>query len=375
MSEQFDLAVVGGGVLGLAHALAAARSGRRVVVLDREARANGASVRMPGVVSVTGQPAGAAWRRAMRSRDIWQEVAGQAGVRIEQDGLAVVARRPEAAAVLEAFARTDMAEGCTYYSADDGRALFPQFKGDMAAVFWSPHELRIEARTAMPKIAAWLAEAHDVAFRWETAVTAIEGTRLTTSRGVLEAEATVVCAGDDFRTLCGETLRSANLTRAKCHMLRVRYDEGFELPGSVISDLSLIRLPGFAELEETGALLGKLEAEQPENLAHGVALIAVQSADGSLVVGASRHLDPTPDPYQPQAVDELILDELAAVFGKRPKHVLSRWVGTYAFSAERPVVTEAPADNVRVVVAASGAGATSAFAIGEETIAELYGKG
>ncbi|MFL1877239.1 FAD-dependent oxidoreductase, partial [Hansschlegelia beijingensis] len=52
MAEDFDLAVVGGGILGLAHALAGARSGRRVVVIDRDARANGASVRMSGLVSV-----------------------------------------------------------------------------------------------------------------------------------------------------------------------------------------------------------------------------------------------------------------------------------------------------------------------------------
>ncbi|WP_020186434.1 TIGR03364 family FAD-dependent oxidoreductase [Methylopila sp. 73B] len=375
MPDTFDLAVVGGGVLGLAHALAAARSGRRVVVVDREGRANGASVRMPGIVGVTGQPAGGAWRRAKRSRDVWADVAAQASVRIEHEGLAIVARRPEAASALEAFMATEMGEDCTLYAAEDGHALFPQFKGAMSAVFWSPHELRVEAKSAMPKIAAWLAEAHDVAFRWETAVTAVEGTRLTTSRGAIEAEAIVVCPGDDFRSLFGETLARAGLVRAKSHMLRVRPEEGFELPGAVATDLSLIRLPGFAELPEASALRARLEAEQPEHLAHGVALIATQSADDTLVLGASRQVDATPDPFQTQAIDELILEEFAAVFGKRPKAVLSRWTGTYAFNPERPVVVEAPAPNVRVVVAASGAGATGAFAIGEETIADLFGKG
>lgn len=374
MSEPFDLAVVGGGLLGLAHALAAARSGRRVVVIDRDARANGASVRMPGVIGVTGHPAGAAWRRAMRSRDIWLEVAGQAGVRVEHEGLAIVARRPEAAALAEAFLATDMGADCALYSEGDAHALFPQFKGEIAGVFWSPHELRVEARTASARIAAWLAEAHDVAFQWETAVTAVEGTRLVTSRGVVEAAATVVCAGDDFRSLFGERLAGANLARAKSHMMRVRYEEGFELPGAVASDLSLIRLPGFAELAESEALAARLAAEQPEHLAQGVTLVVAQSADDSLVVGASRQIEATPDPYQIQAIDDLILDELAAVFGKRPKHVLSRWTGTYAYSADKALVTDAPAPNVRVVVAASGAGASSAFAVGEETIAELFGR-
>jgi len=57
MEHRFDLAVVGAGIVGLAHALAAARRGLRVVVLDREAEAIGASLRNFGFVTVTGQAA------------------------------------------------------------------------------------------------------------------------------------------------------------------------------------------------------------------------------------------------------------------------------------------------------------------------------
>jgi glycine/D-amino acid oxidase-like deaminating enzyme len=63
LEQQFDLAVVGAGIVGLAHALAAARLGKRVVV-DRDAQANGASVRNFGFVTVTGQARGEVWRRA-----------------------------------------------------------------------------------------------------------------------------------------------------------------------------------------------------------------------------------------------------------------------------------------------------------------------
>ena len=53
--RPFDLAVVGAGICGLAHALAAVRKGKRVVVIDRDAQANGASVRNFGFITVTGQ--------------------------------------------------------------------------------------------------------------------------------------------------------------------------------------------------------------------------------------------------------------------------------------------------------------------------------
>src|SRR6202011_4103247 len=101
LSERFDLAVVGAGIVGLATALAAARRGLRVIVIDRDAQANGASVRNFGFVTVTGQERGSMWPRARRTRDVWLEVAAAAGVPIVHRGLWMTARRPESVAVLE----------------------------------------------------------------------------------------------------------------------------------------------------------------------------------------------------------------------------------------------------------------------------------
>ena len=97
--RKFDLAVIGAGIVGLAHAYAAAQLGKRVIVIDRDTRANGASIRNFGFITVSGQERGVSWRRAMRSRDVWAEVAPQAGIEIVQRGFLMVARRPEASKV------------------------------------------------------------------------------------------------------------------------------------------------------------------------------------------------------------------------------------------------------------------------------------
>src|SRR6201996_7814612 len=112
-AQTFDLAVVGGGILGLAHAWAATRAGKRVAVIERDSRANGASIRNFGFITVTGQERGDSWTLARRTRDVWAEVAPKAAVRIEQQGLFLTARSAEAVAVIEPFLKTEMGEGCS----------------------------------------------------------------------------------------------------------------------------------------------------------------------------------------------------------------------------------------------------------------------
>jgi glycine/D-amino acid oxidase-like deaminating enzyme len=110
--SSYDLAIVGAGILGLAHALAAAKRGKRVVVIDRDAQANGASVRNFGFVTVTGQAAGDCWSLARRSREVWAEVAEAARIPVLQRGLVLAARLPESEAVIDAFLGTEMGESC-----------------------------------------------------------------------------------------------------------------------------------------------------------------------------------------------------------------------------------------------------------------------
>ena len=374
-SGQFDLAVVGAGIVGLATALAGARRGLRVVVIDRDAQANGASVRNFGFITVTGQDRGRMWQRARRTREVWQEVCSEADIPVRHNGLWMLARRPESVQVLEAFRRTEMAEGCRLMSAADARQRCPSLPApDLMAALESTIELRVESRTAIPRLATWLEESRGVTFLRNTSVLEIDTPKIGTSRGELNAIHVAVCPGDDFSSLYAERLVGYGLTRCKLQMLRLA-SPGFRLPGALMSDLGLGRYGGYAALEAARPLKERLAREQPEHLRNGIHLIVVQSADGSLVVGDSHHYAATPDPFGSGAVDELILDEFRAALGIAPPPVLDRWIGTYASAPDRAVLLDAPHPGVRLAIVTCGAGASTGFAIGEEIVASLLDPG
>lgn len=372
VTQRFDLAVVGAGILGLAHALAGVRRGLSVVVIDRDAQANGASVRNFGFVTVTGQRAGAHWHRARRSRDVWAEVAPQAGLAVLQTGSLIAARHDESLPLIEAFLATPMGQGCRHLTPDQAREACPGLAPDgLLGALWSPHELRVESRTAIPLLAAWLERDHGVVFRRRTAVYGIALPEIATSAGRVEAQRCIVCPGDDFLGLFPERVAALGLTRCLLQMLRVRPEPGFHLALPVMGDLTLARYDGYAMLPQAGPLQARIRAERPAYPQAGIHLIAVASADGTLVVGDSHVYAATPEPFASEAVDDLILDELRATLGVGEARVVERWTGTYA-SGPEPMVMDAPEDRVRLVMVTSGTGASTSFAIAEETMADLY---
>ena len=78
--EKMRIAVVGGGILGLAHAYVLMRRGHRVTLFERGLQASDASIRNFGMVWPIGQPAGKMHSIAMRSREIWLEALTAAGL-------------------------------------------------------------------------------------------------------------------------------------------------------------------------------------------------------------------------------------------------------------------------------------------------------
>jgi FAD dependent oxidoreductase TIGR03364 len=367
-NNSYDLIVVGAGIVGLAHAYTAAKRGLKVCVVERDAACVGASIRNFGFITVTGQGAGDTWRRARRAREVWGEVAPLAGIDAIHHGLYLTAFRPQAMTVLEEFMGTEMAEQCELLDVAEAarRAPVLQLHGAQG-VLYSPHEMRVESRTAIGLLTKYLAEAHGVTFRFAEAVLEVATPRVRTSRAVLHAERVVVCTNTDINGLFAERIAAYDLRLCLLHMLRVMPEAGFKLPGSVMADLSLVRYHGYSKLPAAQKLLTQIQAEEGESPDNGIHLIVVQSADGSLVVGDSHHYSQAPEPFADQRVDDLILRHLHETLKLASSTVTERWVGIYPSSRSTDCVIDKPDDATRLVIVTSGTGASTAFGIAEDT--------
>ena len=129
-ARRADVAVVGGGIVGLAFAWEAARRGRSVVLFDRTARPRGASVRNFGMIWPIGQPPGPDYQRAMRSRERWLELRAKAGVWAAECGSLHVVYHADEDAVLREFAAGNPSVACEHMTAAETLRRFPAVNPD-----------------------------------------------------------------------------------------------------------------------------------------------------------------------------------------------------------------------------------------------------
>jgi FAD dependent oxidoreductase TIGR03364 len=221
--ERFDDAVVGAGIVGLAHAYQLASLGRRVVVFERNRSAQGASVRNFGMLWPIGQPAGVLRTLALRSREIWLDVLMRAGIWHERVGSLHVAYEEDEACVLAEFASEARESGFCCELVDPATACaqspFLRLEG-LRSALWSPHETCVDPRIVLRALPTWLATSLRVRFEFNTHITSCEPPSITAGERRWRADRVWICGGDDLQTLFPETLQQQHLVRCKLQMMR-----------------------------------------------------------------------------------------------------------------------------------------------------------
>jgi FAD dependent oxidoreductase TIGR03364 len=376
MNAEYDVGVVGAGVLGLAHAFHLARRGLRVVVFERHPRARGASVRNFGMIWPIGQPQGPLYQLARRSREVWLEVLRESGLWHQECGSLHLAYHDDEAQVLREFVAEAKAEcPCELWTASQVTARFPAVRADgLRAGLWSPVELAIDPRRVIAKLPGWLARTYGVAFAYETALLRYDCPRIVTTNGPWSARRLVICTGSDFRELAPEAFAQSELVSCKLQMMRSQaYGDRFRVGTHLAAGLTLRHYPSFANCPTLPALARRLDADLPEYGRFGIHVLVSQNEAGELVIGDSHEYGDAIEPFDKPEIDELILAYLRTFVTVPGLTIAARWHGVYVKHPTDPYVIARPTVETLAVTGVGGAGMTLSFGLAEQLVADWLG--
>lgn len=376
-TNDSDLLVIGGGIVGLSHAWSALRRGMSVTVVEADERPVGASVRNFGHCCITGQT-GELGELADAGRESWLRAAQDAGFWIREAGAHVVASRPEELAVLEEARRGTGADRIRMVDAEEmrrvlGRHRRPQSPSAAAILGGAalPGDLRVDPRAATDRLAASV-DAHPRGrVLRRTRALAVDDHGVLTSRGRVDGDHTVIAVGHHLGDLLPGLADSAEVQQCALSMALVEAPEGFTSDAAVLTGTSLLRYDTFSRTAAAEQLRARIAVEAPELLEVGANVMFARRPDGTVIVGDSHRYAGTVDPFLDEQTSQLLLDAVADVLGVDGLRVRQRWQGVYAHSAARPLVVEAVDSRTTAVTVTTGVGMTVAFGLAERTLARL----
>jgi FAD dependent oxidoreductase TIGR03364 len=358
--------VVGAGVLGCFHALAALRRGYDVVHLEREHAARGASIRNFGLVWISGREAGAELALALRSRALWEELGSQIpeiGFR-PNGSLTLVQHEAEVRVLEQVVARTDApGRELRLLDADEVRELNTAVRGQVLAGMHCALDAAVEPERVPNAIRAVMEQTSG--YRWVPArhVVELQDGWVRDHRGERHAgDLVVVCPGAALG-FAGWEPGEAGVVRVRLQMLETEPYHN-RLSTSIADGDSLRYYPVFdvparAELPAQPPLVAELRIQ----------LLLQQRLDGCLTVGDTHELDEPFSHALAEAPYGHLRERVESLLGEPMPPVRRRWAGVYCQTARGSLYhRERVGASSWVVTGAGGRGMTLAPAIAEEML-------
>jgi FAD dependent oxidoreductase TIGR03364 len=377
MSAEYDVGVVGAGILGLAHAYHLARRSLRVIVFERHRRAQGASVRNFGMIWPIGQSLGPMYQLARRSRELWLEVLAASDLWHRPCGSLHLAYHEDEAQVLREFVAESAGQDrpCQMWTAAQVASRFPAVvQTGLQAALWSPLELAVDPRQVIAELPPWMSRTHGVNFAFGSPVLGHDLPRVVTTDGNWRVRRLVICTGTDFRELAPAAFADSGLVQVKLQMMRSQaFGDRFQVGTHLAAGLTLRHYASFANCPTLPALAHRLDAEWPDYGRFGIHVLVSQNGRGELTLGDSHEYGDALSPFDNPHIDDLILAYLKTFLAVPDLAIAARWHGTYVKHPTAAYVVARPTSKILAVTGVGGAGMTLSFGLAEKVVTDWLG--
>ncbi|HCH7476703.1 TPA: TIGR03364 family FAD-dependent oxidoreductase [Acinetobacter baumannii] len=375
---QFDLIVVGAGILGLSAAIQAQEQGLKVCIFEKNAKPVGATHRNFGMVgtSTLTHPE-QQWRKyALETRSFYQRIQAETDISFEQRQGVYLANTALEWQVLNEFAeRANKYQIPVHlFSHDELVTQFSylnpsqQFQGGL--VF--EEDYSVEPHLIGQRLLAY-AQSKGVEIYTNACVVQTQyqheicQVRLASGEAY-RANKVLICHGEIIDVLYPDLLQRLNLKRCGLQMaLTQRFHQ--KLNASLYSGLSISRYPAF-EICPSHAELVKA-SQQGFIKEFGIHILIKQNEFGELIVGDSHEyhsINEAPQFEQREEINEFIQAYCHEKLGLTLPPIQKRWNGYYlTHEHELACITEAE-KNIFLVSAIAGKGMTTGAGFMKEVL-------
>lgn len=377
MRADFDLIVVGAGVLGTFHAYWAARRGWKTLLVERNDWPRDASIRNFGTLVPSAMAPGVWQRRGLESVAIYREIASHCPISFAATGTLYPATTPVEAAVLHEFSELGPKAGyrCELLDNAAARRFAPALND--RAVRCSLHfadDARVEPRSLFPALLRWMSAELGIEYRPNSVVRGIKSdedvaTILLANGGSIRTKQAVVCSGAELRALFPDQLAAASMRTCKLQMCRIAAPSSKTLDTNLASGLTQRRYSAFRMCPSWPRLADEQTAAGV--LDWGIHILAVRDADGSIVLGDSHEYAETNeslDERYSSAIEEAIVAEAKKLMDLTSWRVTERWCGIYSLLPDGDIFVDCPQPRVRIVTGIGGKGMTTGPALAREIV-------
>lgn len=384
--NEYDLIVVGAGVLGTFHAYEALRRGKRVILIDKDSRPRGATVRNFGQVVPSGM--NLTWQRLGRdSLEIYKSINAQADISVRHEGSIYLASDADEVALIEELHAINQREGyrSELWTKSQCQNRYPLLLDSycMAGLFF-PEEVSVNPRTMIHRLHDYLREQFALTIATGTCVHKLDRQSSTmvaahcTDDRLIRAEKAIVCSGVEFRLLFPELFLTSAIETVKLQMVMLASQSPGSLPGNILTGQSIRRYESFAACPSYDDIKRR---EDPESLwkKWSVHILFKQETDGRIILGDSHEYAPAArsDELSHEIeipINQFFVAEAREIMNLERWDIERTWAGMYCQTKQGIGIFQHTIDNdIHIATAIGGKGMTGSAGFAKQHLREIYG--
>ncbi len=339
--KQYDLAIVGAGILGTFAAYHAIQRGWSVLLLESGVEAKGASVRNFGQLVPSGVSLNN-WRNiGARTVHHLTEINKSIPLPWKKNGSLYVASDEQELQLLEEMQQLNDGQGYAsrLLSANECCELSQPLNKDYAkGGLFFPDDATVDSPKLLAALLQVIIQSGRCDYRNGSLIHSVEennsGCNLRTAdNAIYSARDVLICCGHQLNRLFPSILQTPEMRICKLQMMDTIASSQVKLHCNLLTGLSIRRYDAFHSCPSYSNLVASEYQQQLQ--AEGIHLLFAQRADGSLIIGDSHHytnaLDvDSLDYHNDQHINQLILTEAQRILGVDELRINRFWNGYYS---------------------------------------------